>query len=162
MTKEATELASVLLAEAREELARADSKSAMLLASFGLVIGIIISGLIAGDVQLNSLDCTSAYLWWLGCFLVAVSVVSLARAIYPRLTHGHANGPVTYFGHAASLDPAEITVRLEEQLKTDCPRVVEQLAVVSDLVWLKYRCLQVALWSFGGGIALCWLGLATG
>jgi hypothetical protein len=162
MSKEAADLASVLLSEAREELTRADSKAAMLLASFGLFIGIVISGLIAGDFKLDNLDCAGSYMWWVGCLLIAISVIALARAIYPNLTHGDANGPISYFGHAASLDPTAIEGRLEQQLKAECPRVVEQLSVISDLVWLKYRCLQVALWSFGGGVALCCVGVAAG
>jgi hypothetical protein len=155
-------LAATLLAESREELERADSKAAMLLASFSLLVGVVIAGVLAGDFNPSALECAGEPIWWAGCAAVGASLVALARAIYPTLRHGEAEGPVTYFGHAAGKDAAAIEAALKRQLASGHSRTVEQLTVVSATAWRKYRFVQAALWLFGAGVGLCILGVVVG
>lgn len=153
-------LASQLLAEGREELVRADSKAATLLAAFGVVVGVVVAGLVAGDFKPNDLGCGWEVVWWCGCVSVAVALVALARAIYPILTHDEAEGAISYFGHAAGKkDAAAVQNALERQVGAARSRTTEQLKVISDIAWRKYRCLQIALWAFGTGVALCVLAV---
>jgi hypothetical protein len=155
-------LAAQLLAEAREELVRADSKAAMLLAAFGVVVGVVVAGLVAGDFRPNDLGCVWEVIWWCGCVVLAAALVALARAIYPALTHPEADGSISYFGHAAAKsDATALQKALEVQVAGARSRTVEQLKVISDLAWFKYRCLQVALFAFGAGSGLCILAVVA-
>lgn len=155
-------LATTLLAESREELARADSKAAMLLAAFSLLVGVVLAGLLAGDFKPQDLACVGTPIWWAGCIAVGISLLALARAIYPTLNHGEAEGPISFFGHVAGKNVPTIEVALQRQVDADRSRTVEQLVIVSDIVWRKYRFVQLALWAFGAGIALCILGVLVG
>lgn len=155
-------LARQLLSETREELTRADGKASMLLAAFGVFVGVVIAGLLAGEFAPSDLHCGGLWLWWLGCAVIAASLVALAAAIYPRLEHGEAQGPISYYGHAAGKKADELEGILQHQVDGQRSRTVEQLAVVSDIVWRKYRFLQVALWTFGVGAGLCITGALTG
>src|SRR5262245_8921031 len=60
-----------LLKEAREELARADSKAALLLAATGVAVGALLAGLIGGKWMPFSLDNRVEWLWWFGVASVA-------------------------------------------------------------------------------------------
>ncbi len=155
-------LAANLLGESREELARADSKAAMLLAAFSLLVGVVVAGMFAGEFKPADLHCAGAPVWWMGCVVVGSSLVALARAIYPTLRHGEAEGPITFFGHAAGKDLAAIEAALGRQVNGDRSRTVEQLAVVGAIVWRKYRFVQAALWLFGAGVGLCIFGVLIG
>lgn len=155
-------LVADLLRESREELGRADSKAAMLLAAFSLLVGVVVSGMFAGEFRPIDLHCVGAVVWWMGCVVVGVSLVALARAIYPTLRHGEAEGPITYFGHAAGKDLTAIEATLKRQVDGDRSRTVEQLTVVSAIVWRKYRFVQAALWLFGVGVGLCIFGVLIG
>ena len=159
---EAEDLAAALLGESREELARADSKAAMLLAAFSLLVGVVLAGLLAGDFKPQDLECAGAPFWWVGCVAVGTSLVALARAIYPTLSHGEAEGPISYFGHAAGKGVPAVENALRRQIDGSRSRTVEQLAVISDIVWRKYRFLQFALWAFGAGVTLCAIGALIG
>jgi MFS family permease len=162
LPRNAEALAEQLLSETREELTRADGKASMLLAAFGVFVGVVIAGLLAGEFAPSDLHCGGQWLWWLGCGAIAVSLVALAVAIYPRLEHGEAKGPISYYGHAAGKKADELEKILQVQADGQRSRTVEQLAVVSDIVWRKYRFLQIALWTFGLGSALCIAGALTG
>lgn len=155
-------LASTLLAESREELARADGKAAMLLAAFSVFVGVVLAGLLAGEFKPEDLGCNGRSLWWGGCMAIAGSLVSLAHAIYPRLHHGEADGPISYFGHAAGKGTRAVQAVLKQQIDSEKSRTTEQLVVVSDIVWRKYRSIQIALWAFGVGALLCVLGAIIG
>jgi MFS family permease len=155
-------LAEQLLSETREELSRADGKASILFAAFGVFVGVVIAGLLAGEFAPSDLQCQGQWLWWLGCAAIAVSLLGLAAAIYPRLEHGEAKGPISYYGHAAGKNADEVKKILQSQIDGQRSRAVEQLAVVSDIVWHKYRCLQFALWTFGLGSLLCFAGALVG
>jgi hypothetical protein len=159
MTNETETLASTLLVETREELARADGKAAMLLAAFSLFVGVVLAGLIAGEFSPADLNCTGQKLWWVGCSAIGGSLVILAGAIYPRLKHGEAEGPISYFGHAAGKKVPVVEAALKRQVSNSRSRTIEQLVVVSDIVWQKYRAIQIALWVFGVGAILCFVGV---
>lgn len=155
-------LAEKLLAESREELERADSKAAMLLASFSVLVGVVVAGLLAGKFKPADLHCAGEPVWWVGCGAVAAALIALACAIYPTLRHGEDRGPITYFGHAAGKDATAIEAALKRQVEGGRSRTIEQLVVVSAIVWKKYLFLQGALWLFGAGVALCIFGVAVG
>jgi pycsar effector protein len=155
-------LLECLLSESREELVRADAKAATLLAAFGLLTGIVLAALFAGNFKPGDLPDAARLSWWLGCTAVGLALLSLGRAIYPTLKHQETEGPITYFGHAAGKDAAAVETALKRQLAGGRSRTVEQLVVVSDIAWRKYRQIQFALLCFAIGTALCLLGVLGG
>ncbi len=155
-------LAECLLGESREELVRADGKAATLLASFGLLTGVVLAALFAGKFRPQDLTSAAQVCWWLGCASVGLALLSLGVAIYPTLRHGAVEGPVSYFGHVAGKDAAALETALRRQLKSERSRTIEQLLAVSEIVWRKYRLIQFALCAFAVGIVLGLLGILGG
>src|SRR5690242_8638023 len=74
-----------LLKDTREELARADSKAALLLAGTGVVVGAVLAGLLGGRWTPFSLDNRVEWIWWLGVGSAAAGIFSIAAAVYPRI-----------------------------------------------------------------------------
>src|SRR4051812_28491924 len=87
-----------VLAETREELARADNKAQILLAAFGIVIGAILAGLLSGDWKPERLDHGATELFWVGGGFSIAACATLGWALWPRITHEAADGPASYFG----------------------------------------------------------------
>lgn len=162
MSSSSETLAAQLLKEAREELIRADSKSATLLAGSGVVVGVVLAGIVAGDFRPEQLDCWARVVWWAGCVAVAVGVGCLGAAIFPRLWHKSATGPVTYFGDVAALDDAAAVKSALSKQVADEDRTVQQLKAISDLVQKKYRYIQVGLASLALGFSACFLSAVLG
>ena len=94
-------LVQQLLAEAREELNRADNKASMLFALFGIGFGAVLAGIIAGDWKPSGLAVGAEVVWWLGAGAAVAALVALGAAVWPRLESDYALGRVTYFAHVA-------------------------------------------------------------
>lgn len=95
-----TTTAERLLAEMRAEIARADSKAAVLVAALGMTAGVF-SGLVAGrDWTPDALPPPGAALWWTGTTAFALSLLALLLAVLPRYGNSvWAEGrPLCYFG----------------------------------------------------------------
>lgn len=95
-----TQVAERLLSEMRGEIARADSKAAVLVAALGMTAGVF-SGLVAGrNWSPGSLSAAGTTLWWAGTFALALSLLALLLAVLPRYSSGGwAPGqPLCYFG----------------------------------------------------------------
>lgn len=163
MTDNSTLLAEQLLREAREELHRADGKAATLFAVFGLALGAVLAGTIAGDWSPRDLACGAEFLWWIGSACVLGALVALAAAIWPRLDSDHATGHVTYFAHVtryASSDDLRDAIALQASNPIDRP--TEQLLAISEIVMKKYRLVQLATMLYGIGLAGCCTAVLIG
>ena len=155
-------LAKELLAESREELARADGKASILFAIAGIVIAAVITGIIAGTWKPSALPALPEATWWCGAALVIASVVLLGAAVYPNLGRNGSAGRVTYFEHVRSYaDRATLIAALEREANSDSERAIEQLEVISDLVHRKYVLIQIALWALAAGALACLVSVAA-
>lgn len=138
-----------LLAEAREELNRADTKAQVLLGIVGLGLGATAGGLFAGDWSPFSLPNEVEWLWWLGATGSLLALVCLAGAVYPRTTRRGRNKSetVTYFGDILQFGTVEAASKaLMESCTLDLARVSDQLLQVSRIVDRKYRLIRRGFW----------------
>ena len=136
-----------LLAETREELTRADSKAALLLAASGVVIGALLAGLFGGKWTPFDLNSKIEWLWWLGVTSAAFGVFSIAAVVYPRIRrHGavHSGAPA-YYGDVAAYENIDAFRRAIEKVPSSRERLVDQVFVLSGTVQRKYVLLRRGL-----------------
>ncbi len=154
--------AAGLLAEAREELNRADQKAAMLLAATSVAIGAVIAGFIASGWSPTSLGPPWTAVWWLGSGLAFAGTIALAISIYPRIGTSKGAGAqrLFYFGNASEFeDTSAIKRALGEAAADPLERTADQLLHVSQIVRRKYRSIQVAMWCLAVGVGLCMMAV---
>ncbi len=154
------ELARTLLVEAREELLKADNKAGFLLATLGAMFTALLGAICGGIIEPHRYDVISQVLLWVGCFSCLMSLVLLGLAMTPRVGRPHSSR-VHYFGDVSATDSVFC---LEEVIRRTDPlnRDLNQLAVLSRTVWIKYRCIRHALSCSAAFVVLTLLGIATG
>ena len=150
-------LAEEILRESREELNRADSKAALLLAAAGIVVSALLAALSAGDWQPTDLALCLQWVWWLGSLAGAGGLVALAYAVYPRTKYRGNRSPavIAYFGDVVSTPSDQLRTRLKATAATDGDRLIDQLKAVASIVDRKYRGIQLGLWLFAACAVLC-------
>lgn len=154
------ELARVLLSETREELARADNKAGLMLASLGGALTALLGAVGSGVIAPRHYPVVSQLLLWLGCAACVPALALLGLAIAPRLGEPRRTR-VHYFGDvrlAASVGRLERMVRGTDPVSRD----LSQLADLSRTVWIKYRCIRHALAWGTAFVGLTSSGIATG
>ena len=151
-------LADSILKEAREELTRADGKSALLLAAVGVAAGAVIAAVVAGDWSPLSISPCVQWLWWVGAAAGLGALVALAYSVYPRTKYRGQRQPsiIAYFGDVVLIPRGELEKAL--RLTAASPGAVtrDQLKAISHIVDRKYRGIQIALWLLAI-FAACWL-----
>jgi len=151
-----TEFVNVLLAEARSETDKADTKAGIVLAALGIVVGALLAGLMAGDWSPLSLDPRVEWLWWLGASSIAVALAASASAVWPRFVVPARTGAIHYWGDASrAKSPRELAKRLGAEKVDETERAVAQLWNLSRIVVQKYRLVQAALALAATGFVLC-------
>lgn len=149
-----------LLKDTREELGRADSKAALLLAATGVAAGALLGGLLNGRWTPFSLDNSVEWLWWLGVGSAVAGVFSTAAVVYPRRinprkphTKKTAENPPTpqkpltpaYFGDVVAYENVEKFNEAIDQVPSPKERLLEQTFVLSKVVMRKYKLLRLGL-----------------
>jgi hypothetical protein len=141
------------LAETREEITRVDGKASILLAGAGVAVGVVVAGLIAGDLQIAKLALIVAVLGALAAAATLVGIGLLGAAIYPRC--GKAEyGRARYFTEVAAYDTLD---ELRMALANDThvgDRLLHQLLGLSKAVATKYALLRRGIRLLGLGIML--------
>jgi hypothetical protein len=115
-TDRAAEPTRDLLAEAREQLAKADSKAGLTLATLGAALTALLGAITGGLIVPGQYAVIPQLLVWSGCAACAPSLVLLGLAVSPRRTSQT----------SSSADAA-------------------QLEALSRTAWLKYRCIRRAM-----------------
>jgi hypothetical protein len=133
-----------LLDDTREELALADSKASLMLASSGVAVGALLAGLLGGGWTPFRLSMWIQWCWWLGACAAAAGIASIAAAVYPRIHRketAHLGMP-TYYGDVAKFDDVE-DFRLAIGLRPDIQRrLLDQTFLLSRIVQNKYTLLR--------------------
>ncbi|WP_406093645.1 Pycsar system effector family protein [Streptomyces sp. NBC_01013] len=94
------EAAARLLTELRAEIARADSKAAVVVAALGMSSSVVCGVLVSRDWLSGHLSGLGAIVWWAGVVALAIALLFLLMAVVPRYRASDwAPGtPLTYFG----------------------------------------------------------------
>lgn len=150
-----------MLAEAREELDRADGKAGLLLSAILIAASVLGGAALAGDWTPWALPNTVEWLFWVGTATWLGAAVELAVATYPRIGRPSHKRVLSYYRHAAMHHDVEDLLTSLEGLATENParRTADQLLAVSNIVVAKYKHIQRALWGLAAGGAL--LGAAA-
>lgn len=149
-------LALRILAESREELARADGKASILLAAASLIAGVVLTAILAGDWRPGDLNLCAQVVWWAGTLSGGIGIVALAIAVYPRTRYRGARPPsvIAYFGDVAITPVRKLEQRLRETASSN-DAVIDQMKAIAWVVDRKYRGIQTALWAFALSAVLC-------
>lgn len=141
------------LAETREEITRVDGKTSILLAGDGVAVGVVVAGLIAGDLQISNLALIVAVLAGLAAAATLAGIGLLGAAIYPRCGTAE-HGRARYFTEVAVYDnPDELQLALANDAQVG-DRLLHQLLGLSKTVATKYALLQWGIRLLGVGITL--------
>ncbi|MBO4164070.1 Pycsar system effector family protein [Micromonospora antibiotica] len=140
----ALRLAERLIAEAREELRRADAKASQWLTMSGGVVLAMLTVLTGTRWSPGRLTGAAAWAWWSGCACAAVALFALAMALLPRTAGAAEVRQVAYFGHVYRLrDPALVRRYVERAAQDTMPGLISQLCWLSRLVMTKYRWVRI-------------------
>ena len=140
-----------MLAEARAEVAIADTKASILLAALGIGFGAVLGGLLAGDWEPTVLVGAARFFWWIGATFALSSVAAAASSIWPRYPDRSHTSELNYWGHVARhTNVRALRSALEDNAATPAQRIEHQLWFVSRVVQKKYRLVRIALLLAGG------------
>ncbi|MFI6153350.1 Pycsar system effector family protein [Kitasatospora sp. NPDC051170] len=144
-----------LLAELRTEIARADSKAAILVAALGVIVGVLGGLLTSTGWAPQQLSGAAKALLVLGGSGLAVSLVALLLAVLPRFgrSNWRPGRPLAYFG--------DIRLAAEQGLLTDALADTEEhaaeavraaLAANSRIASRKHSWVRIGILAFGAGL----------
>lgn len=150
---------SKLLAETREEVARADTKASILLGLAGVVATVYI-GLTVDNSSLGSPPRWTGTLILVGGILYLMGIACLALAIFPRSTAKRNDLPFFFGDVAAYPDEASLSIVVEQAASQPLARALNQLLVVSKIVVRKYRQVQYGMVLLGCGSLVSLIGAA--
>ncbi|MFI0506293.1 Pycsar system effector family protein [Streptomyces albogriseolus] len=154
-----------LLADLRTEIARADSKAAVLVAALGITAGVF-SGLLAGrDWSPDALSAVGAVVWWTGTLALALSLPALLLAVLPRYRSGTwAPGqPLSYFGDIRrAVEAGRLDTALADTEADPLAALTAALTETSRIAWRKHQWIRAGLITFCTGTLLLPASLLIG
>ncbi|MDU0305531.1 Pycsar system effector family protein [Streptomyces sp. PAL114] len=154
-----------LLTDLRTEIARADSKAAVLVAALGITAGVF-SGLLAGrDWSPDALSAFGAVLWWVGTLALALSLLALLLAVLPRYRGGTwAPGqPLSYFGDIQrAVRAGRLDTALAHTEAHPLAALTTALTETSRIAWRKHQWIRTGLIAFCTGTLLLPASLLVG
>ncbi|MFI5865580.1 Pycsar system effector family protein [Streptomyces sp. NPDC051546] len=159
------EAAFHLLADIRVEIARADSKAALLVGALGMTAGLLSTQLAGRHWRPGSLSGPGQILWWSGVGGLALALAALLLAVLPRaLTAPWRPGrPLSYFGDVRS---AHRQGRLEEALtetsRDPASALQLSLTATSEIAVQKHLWIRTGLIAFCTGVFLLPAALLIG
>lgn len=150
---EAWHHAQNLLRATRDELDRAESKAAIMLAGCGVGAGAVVNIVLGGAYQSGGTLHGLHWLWWLALAGVVLGLGFLGRAIYPRTERrGGPSVLLTYYGDVVATPRSSVQTRLARNRQDALAVTVDQLCHVAGIAAVKYRSIRVALWFFAIGL----------
>jgi len=145
-------VAQQLLADAREELVRADDKASSTLGAVSALLAI--AAVAPGRLPLGQ-DAVS-WGWICGLLVCALAIVLLMLAALPRFTTGARRQVIAYFGDVAGVrHEQDLGFLLAQQATRPDDAVLKELRAISKIVMAKYRFTRLGiLCAAAGGVLL--------
>jgi hypothetical protein len=154
-----------LLTDLRSEIARADSKAAVLVAALGMTAGVF-SGLLAGrNWTPAELSAPGTALWWAGISSLALSLFALLLAVLPRYRSGTwAPGqPLSYFGDIQqAVRMGRLDAALADTERDPTAGLATALTETSRIAARKHQWIRTGLIAFCTGTLLLPASLLAG
>ncbi|MFD3552661.1 Pycsar system effector family protein [Streptomyces goshikiensis] len=157
--------AAQLLADLRCEIARADSKAAVLVGALGMTAGVLSSQLAGQRWRPGVLSGAGQVLWWAGAGALALALPALLLAVLPRSLRAEWRDgtPLSYFGDIRSADRQD---RLAQALavtgRDPAAAIRSALAANSRIVLRKHQWIRAGLVAFCAGLFLLPAALLIG
>ena len=148
-----------LLTEMRQEAARADTKSSVLVGAQGMAAAVLVSALTAQGWHPGSLGVRGQILWWAGTLCFLVSLYALLMAVTPQYRAGtwRQGMPVTHFADirsAADHGASVLEEALRETVRSPQSSLLTALTDISRIVARKYRWLRIGTACFLASLVL--------
>jgi MFS family permease len=160
--KDVESCTDALLREGREELNRADTKTAALFGIFGIAASALLAAAIAGQWSPNSLHHQGArWALWVSLVLAGTGLVLLVLGFRPRTrTIGSADRTVSYFGDVVTFSKKEDFINALHDVRSKrVDRATDQVWQISHVARTKYRHINLALMMFGMAAAIAVVAL---
>jgi Family of unknown function (DUF5706) len=155
----AVALAREVLAETRQELARADGKASTLLAGALVAAGIIGSALSASHWSPDRLQPLVAALWAAAALGGATCLACLLAVIYPRRRAQSGHHVLGYFDHVREHGAGQLAAGLRARAcGSELERLAAKLEQVSGIAARKYALTRLAIWTLAGTAVLVLAG----
>ncbi|MFD0275064.1 Pycsar system effector family protein [Kitasatospora sp. NPDC127111] len=163
----ATRTAERLLADLRQETARADTKGSVLVGAQGMAAAAFVGVLTARGWDPADLAPTGRLLWWagVGCFLGSMGALLMAVMPRYRTRVWRPGMPLTHFADirsAAGQGTAALEQALHETDRAPLAAALSALAENSRIVAGKYRWLRTGMASFTAALVLLPAALLAG
>ncbi|MHC6626782.1 Pycsar system effector family protein [Streptomyces globosus] len=149
--------AARLLADLRVEIARADSKAALLVGALGMTAGVVGGQLSGPHRSPGALSAAGQALWWTGAAALGVALLALLLAVMPRaLRSGWREGsPLAYFGDIRAADRhGRLADALADTGRDPGSAIRAALAANSRIAVRKHQWIRVGLAAYGSGALL--------
>ncbi|MER7825262.1 Pycsar system effector family protein [Streptomyces sp. NPDC096097] len=151
------EAAARLLADLRVEIARADSKAALLVGALGMTAGVA-GGPLSGPLRYpGSLSGSALALWWAAAASLALALLALLLAVLPRSLRSdwQAGSPLAYFGDIRRADrQGRLAEALDVTGHDPGSAVRAALASTSRIAVRKHQWIRLGLAAYGFGALL--------
>ncbi|MEU8503612.1 Pycsar system effector family protein [Streptomyces brevispora] len=151
------ETATRLLADLRIEIARADSKAAVVVAALGMSSGVICGVLVSSDWTPGHLSPPGAAVWWVSAVILAVSLLALLMAVVPRyrVSDWAPGDPLTYFGDIQrAVRQNRLPQALAETEQLPMNSLLSALTETSRIATRKHQWIRAGLVAFCLGTLL--------
>lgn len=163
MMKHDDDVEQLMLAEAREDLAKADHKASLVLAALGVGVGAVVGGILASDWKPTQLLGAGEVLWWLGTALFGAGAACAGAAVWPRYDSADASAGIYYWAHVASFSSlSSFTAGLDSNMPSLESRTRNQLWSISRIVGTKYRLIRFSIATTFFAVAFVVAGLLVG
>ncbi|NUS26143.1 MAG: hypothetical protein HOV92_18230 [Streptomyces sp.] len=149
----------------RTEIARADTKAAVLVAALGVATGIF-GGLLAGHQwTLTQLSALGSTVWWTGVLALAVALLALLMAVLPRHSSSRwaPGAPLSYFDDIQrAARSGQLAQALAETERVPAVGAITALTETSRIATRKHQWIRAGLISLGVAVVLLPASLLIG
>ena len=133
-----------LLDETREEVSRADTKASIVLAGASVVVGILLTGLVTGDIAVQGQPWFVVVLAWISGALLVGGLAFVGWAVYPQ-TGSPDSGRARWFAEIVKhRDDAALAEAVAVD-QGDGNRDLHQTRELAGIVWRKYQRTKIGM-----------------